>query len=220
MFVSKWMTPNVITIDRNESLGTALRLMREHRIRRLPVVSKGKLVGIVSDRDLKGALPSQATSLDVWELHGLIDRMKISDIMTKKVITTTPDSTIERVALTIMEKKIEGLPVLDTAGNLVGIITEGDVFRALTEVTGVSRKSTRISLVIPDRPGSIMEVADVVRSKGGRIFSILSTHAKVPNGSRELIMRVDIANGKAAEVRKELTAKYGEVTVLTDSEST
>jgi|OpeIllAssembly_1097287.scaffolds.fasta_scaffold196069_2 acetoin utilization protein AcuB len=220
MFVSKWMTPNVITIDRNESLGTALRLMREHRIRRLPVVSKGKLVGIVSDRDLKGALPSQATSLDVWELHGLIDRMKISDIMTKKVITTTPDSTIERVALTMMEKKIEGLPVLDTAGNLVGIITEGDVFRALTEVTGVSRKSTRISLVIPDRPGSIMEVADVVRSKGGRIFSILSTHAKVPNGSRELIMRVDIANGKAAEVRKELTAKYGEVTVLTDSEST
>ena len=220
MFVSKWMTPNVITIDRNESLGTALRLMREHRIRRLPVVSKGKLVGIVSDRDLKGALPSQATSLDVWELHGLIDRMKISDIMTKKVITTTPDSTIERVALTMMEKKIEGLPVLDTAGNLVGIVTEGDVFRALTEVTGVSRKSTRISLVIPDRPGSIMEVADVVRSKGGRIFSILSTHAKVPNGSRELIMRVDIANGKAAEVRKELTAKYGEVTVLTDSEST
>jgi len=220
MFVSKWMTPNVITIDRNESLGTALRLMREHRIRRLPVVSKGKLVGIVSDRDLKGALPSQATSLDVWELHGLIDRMKISDIMTKKVITTTPDSTIERVALTMMEKKIEGLPVLDTAGNLVGIITEGDVFRALTEVTGISRKSTRISLVIPDRPGSIMEVADVVRSKGGRIFSILSTHAKVPNGSRELIMRVDIANGKAAEVRKELTAKYGEVTVLTDSEST
>jgi acetoin utilization protein AcuB len=220
MFVSKWMTPNVITIDRNESLGTALRLMREHRIRRLPVVSKGKLVGIVSDRDLKGALPSQATSLDVWELHGLIDRMKISDIMTTKVITTTPDSTIERVALAMMEKKIEGLPVLDTAGNLVGIITEGDVFRALTEVTGVSRKSTRISLVIPDRPGSIMEVADVVRSKGGRIFSILSTHAKVPNGSRELIMRVDIANGKAAEVRKELTAKYGEVTVLTDSEST
>ena len=220
MFVSKWMTPNVITIDRNESLGTALRLMREHRIRRLPVVSKGKLVGIVSDRDLKGALPSQATSLDVWELHGLIDRMKISDIMTTKVITTTPDSTIERVALTMMEKKIEGLPVLDTAGNLVGIITEGDVFRALTEVTGISRKSTRISLVIPDRPGSIMEVADVVRSKGGRIFSILSTHAKVPNGSRELIMRVDIANGKAAEVRKELTAKYGEVTVLTDSEST
>ena len=220
MFVSKWMSPNVISMDKNESLGTAIRLMREHRIRRLPVVSKGKLVGIVSDRDLKGALPSQATSLDVWELHGLIDRMKISDIMTTKVITTTPDSTIERVALTMMEKKIEGLPVLDTAGNLVGIITEGDVFRALTEVTGVSRKSTRISLVIPDRPGSIMEVADVVRSKGGRIFSILSTHAKVPNGSRELIMRVDIANGKAAEVRKELTAKYGEVTVLTDSEST
>ena len=219
MFVSKWMTPNVITIDRNESLGTALRLMREHRIRRLPVVSKGKLVGIVSDRDLKGALPSQATSLDVWELHGLIDRMKISDIMTKKVITTTPDATIERVALVMLEKKIEGLPVLDAAGDIVGIVTEGDIFRALTEVTGVGRKTTRISLVIPDKPGSIMEVADVVRAKGGRIYSILSTHAKVPNGNRELVMRVEIAGGKAAELRKELSARFGEVSVLSDTEN-
>ena len=218
MFVSKWMTPKVITIDKNESLGTALRLMRENRIRRLPVVSKGKLVGIVSDRDLKGALPSQATSLDVWELHGLLDRLRIEDIMTKNVVTTKPDATIERVALVMMEKKIEGLPVLDAKGNLVGIVTEGDVFRALAEVTGVGRKSTRISLVLPDKPGSIMEVADVVRARGGKIFSILSTHAKVPNGSRELVMRVEISNGKVADLRKELAAKYGEVSVLSDSE--
>lgn len=219
MFVSKWMTPKVITIDKAESLGTALRLMRENRIRRLPVVSKGKLVGIVSDRDLKGALPSQATSLDVWELHGLLDRLQISDIMTKNVITTTPGTTIERVALVMLEKKIEGLPVLDARGNLVGIVTEGDIFRALTEVTGVTRKSTRISLVIPDRPGSIMEVADVVRTRGGKIFSILTTHAKVPNGNRELVMRVEISSGKAAEIRKDLAEKYGDVSVLTDEES-
>ncbi len=220
MFVSKWMTPKVITIDKNESLGTALRLMRENRIRRLPVVSKGKLVGIVSDRDLKGALPSQATSLDVWELHGLLDRLRIGDIMTKEVVTTTPGSTIERVALIMLEKKIEGLPVLDPKGDIVGIVTEGDVFRALAEVMGVGRKSVRISLVIPDRPGSIMEVADVVRARGGKIFSILSTHAKVPNGNRELVMRVEMAGPKAAEVRKELSAKYGEVSFLSDSENT
>lgn len=219
MFVSKWMTPKVITIDRNESLGMALRLMRDNRIRRLPVVSKGKLVGIVSDRDLKGALPSQATSLDVWELHGLLDKLKIADIMTRDLITTTPDATIERVALTMMQKKIEGLPVLDEKGNLVGIVTEGDIFRALTEVTGVTRKSTRISLVIPDKPGSIMEVADVVRARGGRIFSILSTHAKVANGNRDLVMRVEVTNAKAAEIKKDLSARYGDVSVLSDTES-
>ncbi len=219
MFVSKWMSTKVVTIDRNESLGTAIRLMKEHRIRRLPVVSKGKLVGIVSDRDLKGALPSRATSLDVWELHGLIDSLKIADIMTKSVITTTPGATIERVALTMMEKKIEGLPVLDEKGNLVGIVTEGDVFRALTEVTGVRRKSTRISLPIPDKPGSIMEVADVVRARGGRIFSILSTHARVPNGQRELVMRVEIPSEKVSGLRKELFDRWGEVSVIADTEA-
>jgi acetoin utilization protein AcuB len=218
MFVSKWMSSNVISIDKNESLGTALRLMREHRIRRLPVVSKGNLVGIVSDRDLKGALPSEATSLDVWELHGLLDRMKISDIMTKSVITTTPDATIERVALIMMENKIEGLPVLDAKGNLVGIVTEGDVFRALVEITGVRRKSTRISLTLEDKRGSIMGVADVVRAKGGRIYSILTTQAKVPNGTRDLVMRVEISNSKASEIKKELAAKYGDVSVISDTE--
>ena len=217
MFVSNWMTPKVITVDKNDSLGSALRLMRENRIRRLPVVSGGKLVGIVSDRDLKGALPSRATSLDVWELHGLIDRLKIGDIMTKNVITTTPGATIERVAMIMMEKKIEGIPVLDAKGSLVGIVTEGDVFRALTEVTGVSQKSTRISLLIPDTPGSIMEVADLVRAKGGKIFSILSTKAKVPNGQRELVMRIVLGANGVAELRKELTAKWGDVSVLTDA---
>ncbi len=217
MFVSKWMSPNVISMDKNESLGTAIRLMREHRIRRLPIVSKGKLVGIVSDRDLKGALPSNATSLDVWELHGLLDRLKISDIMTKNVITTTPDATIERVALTMMEKRIEGIPVLGPKGDLVGIVTEGDIFRALVEVTGVRRRSTRISLTLEDKPGSIMGVADLVRARGGRIFSILTTQAKVPNGSRDLVMRIEISDAKAAEIRKELMARYGEVSVLSDA---
>jgi acetoin utilization protein AcuB len=219
MFVSKWMTPTVITIDEKESLGAALRLMKRHRIRRLPVVSGGKLVGIISDRDLKGVLPSKATALDIWELHGLIDQLRISDIMTKNVITTTPDATIERVALTMMEKKIEGLPVLDAKGNLIGIVTEGDIFRALTEVTGVRRKSTRISLPIPDKPGTILGVADIVRARGGRIFSILTTQAKAPDGMRELVMRIQIADEKKAELGKELSERYGEVIILSDPET-
>jgi acetoin utilization protein AcuB len=218
MFVSKWMTPNVITVDKNESLGTALRLMRENRIRRLPVVSGGKLVGIVSDRDLKGALPSRATSLDVWELHALIDKLKVSEIMTKNVVTTKPGATIERVAMIMMERKIEGLPVLDAKGALVGIVTEGDVFRALTEVTGVGQKTTRISLVLPDKAGSIMEVADLVRARSGRIYSILSTKAKVANGQRELVMRVMLGANGVADLKKDLTSRYGEVSVLSDPE--
>jgi acetoin utilization protein AcuB len=219
MFVSKWMTSNVITVDKSESLGTALRLMRTNRIRRLPVVSKGKLVGIVSDRDLRGSLPSQATSLDVWELHGLLDRLKISDVMSTNVVTTTPDATIEGVALLMMQKRIEGLPVLDARGNLVDIVTEGDIFRALTEVTGVGRKSTRISLTLEDKPGSILGVAQLVRSLGGRIYSILTTHAKVPEGKRDLVMRVLIADEKVPEIERELAAKYTDVRILAGTET-
>ena len=84
-------------------------------------------------------------------------------------------------------------------------MTEGDVFRALTEVTGVGQKTTRVSLVIPDTPGSIMEVADLVRARSGKIYSILSTKAKVPNGQRELVMRIMLGASGVAELKKDLT---------------
>jgi acetoin utilization protein AcuB len=214
MRVEKWMTPRVVTIGPDDSLAAAIRLMKEKKVRRLPVVSKGKLVGIVSDRDLKEVTPSKATTLDVWELHTVLDRLKIADVMAKKVASTTPESTIERAALTMMEKKIEGLPVLDAKGNLVGILTEGDVFRALVEITGVAKKKTRVSLVIPDEAGTIRQVADVCRKQGGKIFSILTSYAKVPAGKRELIMRIDCPSTEA--LRAELAQKFGDVVVEQD----
>jgi acetoin utilization protein AcuB len=168
----------------------------------------------VSDRDLKEVTPSKATTLDVWELHTVLDRLKIADVMAKKVASTTPESTIERAALTMMEKKIEGLPVLDAKGNLVGILTEGDVFRALVEITGVAKKKTRVSLVIPDEAGTIRQVADVCRKQGGKIFSILTSYAKVPAGKRELIMRIDCPSTEA--LRAELAQKFGDVVVEQD----
>ena len=215
MRVDKWMTPKVISVSPDTSLAAALRLMKEKKIRRLPVVSNGgKLVGIVSDRDLKEVTPSRATTLDVWELHTVLDRIKISDVMTKKVVTTTPESTIERAALVMLEKRIEGLPVVDAKGTLVGILTEGDVFRALVEVTGVGKKVTRVSLLVPDEPGTIRQVADVCRKSGGNIVSILVSYTKVPAGKRELIMRIQCPSTEA--LRVELAKKFGEVTVEQD----
>ena len=214
MLVEKWMSRKLITVDEGKSVDTAMRLLKENRIRRLPVLKRGKLVGIVTDRDLKEASPSKATSLDIWELHFLLEKLKVSEVMTKDPTTITPDATIEKAALVMMEKRIGGLPVVDTSGALVGILTEDDVFRALVEVTGVHKKKTRVSLLIPDEAGTIRQVADICRQKGGNILSILVSYAQVPPGKRELIMRVDCPKEEA--LRSSLSEKFGKVTVTQD----
>jgi acetoin utilization protein AcuB len=215
MRVSKWMSPKVLTLQPSDSISSAIHLMKEKRIRRIPIVNGGgKLVGIVSDRDLKDVSPSRATTLDIWELHAVLDKLKISDIMTKKPFTVTPDTPIERAAQIMLEKRVEGLPVLDAKGTLVGILTEGDVFRALVDITGVGKKRTRVNFVIPDRAGSIREVADAVRAQGGTIFSILTSTSKVPAGKRELVMRVEGATPET--LRAELGKSWADVTVETD----
>lgn len=215
MRVSKWMSPKVFTLQPTDSISVAIHLMKEKRIRRIPIVNgNGKLVGIVSDRDLKDVSPSRATTLDIWELHAVLDKLKIADVMTKKPSTVTPETPIEKAAAVMLEKRVEGLPVLDGKGNLVGILTEGDVFRALVEITGASKTHTRVNLVIPDRAGSIREVADAIRAQGGTIFSILSSTSKVPAGKRELVMRVEGVVPDA--LRAELMKSWSGVAVETD----
>lgn len=214
MLVEKWMTRNVITIDDGASLSQAIHQLKLHNIRRLPVLRKARLVGIVSDRDLKEASPSKATSLDIWELHYLLEKVKVKDVMTSKPITIRPKDTIEYAALVMMKNKIGALPVIDEKGGLVGILAENDVFNALVNITGVGLKKTRVSLLIPDKPGTIKEVADICREHGGKIFSILTTYVKVPAGMRELIMRVECADTK--RLKADLVKLFGEVNVTQD----
>jgi acetoin utilization protein AcuB len=215
MIVANWMTANPITLHPEDSIATAVSLMKQKRIRRIPIVDgSGELVGIVSDRDLKEVSPSRASTLDIWELHYILDKLKLGDIMTKKPWTVTPDTPIEKAALLMMQKRVEGLPVLDEARRLVGILTEGDVFRALVELTGVGKQRIRISMLVPDKSGSIREVADICRAQGATIDSILGSYAKVPSGKRELVMRVEGTG--VEELRSALAAKFGEVRVEPD----
>jgi len=212
MRVSKWMTPKPFTLKVTDSLNTANALMKEKRIRRIPIVNDaGKVVGVVTDRDMKEVSPSKASTLDVWELHYVLDKLKLGDVMTKKPFTVTPDTPIEKAALTMLEKRIEGLPVIDARGNLVGILTEGDVFRALVDLTGVDKKGARVSLVVPDKPGSIREVTDICREQGGTIESILGSYAKVPAGKREVVVRVHVQSKDA--LREALAKKFSDVVV-------
>ena len=190
MLVKHWMNKQVITIDANDSMNDAIRLLKKHDIKMLPVMKQGKLVGIVTDRDLKRSSASDATSLEIHELLYLISKIKVKDVMTKNPITVPLDYTIEETAEVLLKHKISGVPVIDHDGNIVGTITQNDIFRTIISLTGVERKGIQFGLEVEDLPGSIKEVSDIIRQYGGRMASILTSYDMAPEGFRRLYIRM------------------------------
>ena len=190
MLVSNWMSKNVITVDVDDSMQYALRLMKENGVRILPVLKKGRLAGVITDRDLKRASASDATTLDIHELLYLISKIKVGSIMSKSLITVPHNFTVEETAQVLLENKISGAPVVDQNGEVVGIITQTDLFRVLISLTGVGKGGIQFAFQLEDRPGSIKEVADVIRKYGGRMVSILTSYDKVPEGYRKVFIRM------------------------------
>lgn len=129
--VKEWMTDNVISVAGNTPLSEAHQLMKSNSIRRLPVVNKGKLIGLVTIGDVREASPSDATTLSIWELNYLWAQLTVERVMTRDLLTVTPDSPILDAAQIMLDNKVSGLPVVDSDGNLAGIITESDIFRLL-----------------------------------------------------------------------------------------
>ncbi|MBI5927983.1 MAG: CBS domain-containing protein [Chloroflexi bacterium] len=131
--VSEWMTKLVISVEPDTPIGEAHQIMKEKKIRRLPVVKHDKVVGIITIGDVREASPSDATSLSIWEINYLWGRLTVGKIMSKNVLTISPDTTVIEAAKMMLEKKISGLPVVDASHKLVGMITESDVFRMLVK---------------------------------------------------------------------------------------
>jgi acetoin utilization protein AcuB len=132
LLVKDWMTSNVVTITPDTTLPDAAALMREKHIRRVPVVnSSGELVGIVSQTDVLAAKPSDATSLDIWEINYLLSRLKVEKVMTKSPYTVHPEDSIRDAAQLMYDHKVGGIPVVDDKSHVAGIITESDIFRIL-----------------------------------------------------------------------------------------
>lgn len=220
MLVKDWMTTDPITVTPDTSVMKASQIMRENNIRRLPVVDEmGAPVGMLTDRDLKEASPSKATTLDVHELYYLLSELKVKDIMTRNVITIRPEDTVERAAVIMLEHKITGFPVV-ADNRVVGVLSQGDIFRVLTSITGIYRGGTVFSLKLEDRPGSIKEVADIIRKHGGRMVSILSSYDLVEEGCRNVAIRImDLPPDKLNGLRKELEGEFTLLHVTHDSPS-
>lgn len=208
MLVKNWMSKNVVTIDVEDSMQRAVSIMREHNIRMLPVLKKGKLVGVVSDTDLKRASASDATTLDVHELLYLLSKVQIKDIMAKKPLTVPQDYTVEETAELLMTHKISGAPVVDAKGNVVGIITRDDLFKVLISLSGLGKKGIQFAFKVEDRPGSIKELTDVIRGYGGRIASILGSYERAPQGYRIVYIRgYGIDRKKLPQLQEDLRKK-------------
>ncbi len=211
MFVKDWMTKKVFTVTPDDSVSTAARILKEKNIKHLPVVKNGKIKGIISDRDIKEYIPSKATSLDVYELHYLLAKTRVKEIMKKKVITTTPDTPIEEAALTMLEKNIGSLPVLEK-GRLVGIISDRDIFRVVVDITGIRHGGHRIYAVVEDRPGSIKDVADIIRKHGFSLQSILTSYEGVKEGLRKVVISTK-GKGNFRALKAELEGTFKSVII-------
>ena len=206
MPVQDWMSKDLVTVDEDTSIMKASRLMKQKEIQHLPVLKKGRLVGIVSDRDLKEATPSKATSLDIHELYYLLDKVTVKSLMPKQLFTIAPGDTVERAAAVMLKHHISALPVVDAKSALAGIITKGDIFRAFVSISGIHQGSLAMGFELPDQPGSIKTVTDVIRTHGGRIASILTGYEGAPEGSRQVFIRAkDIKDEQA--LRQDLEAK-------------
>jgi acetoin utilization protein AcuB len=189
MPVQDWMSKDLVTIDADTSIMKAAKVMKQNEIQHLPVLKKGRLVGIVSDRDLKEATPSKATTLDIHEMYHLLDTITVKSLMPKNLFTITPGETVEKAAAVMLKHHVSALPVVDAKGALAGIITKGDIFRAFVAVSGIRQAELAIGFELADRPGAIKSVTDVIRAHGGRIASILTAYEGAPEGFGHVFIR-------------------------------
>ena len=189
MLVGERMTRNPVTIPEDASIDDALHLMRERKIRRLPVLdSSGKMVGIVSESDLLHAAPSPATSLSVYELHYLLAKLTIKRVMSAPVITVAPSTPLEEAARIMADKQIGGLPVMDQ-GKLVGIITETDIFKILVELLGARVPGLRLTLGAREGKGVLAKISSIVAEQGGSIHSVVTYDGKT-EGERFITLKI------------------------------
>lgn len=211
MFVSDWMTRKVLTVASDDYLSDAIAIMQEHCIKHLPVVKAGKLVGLLSDRDIKEYSPSKATALDIYELHYLLANTRIREVMRTKIMTTAPETPVEEAAMLFMDNGIGCLPVLD-GRRLVGIISDKDIYHALVDITGIRHGGHRVCVTIADRSGTIRDLADIIRTHGFRLQGILTSYEGVKDGFRRVVIRTR-GKGDFSGLKKDLETAYRDVQI-------
>ena len=170
MLVGERLSKPVITISPDMPITEAINLFKKEHIRRAPVIKDGKLIGIVTEGNLMNASPSAATTLSIWEMNYLLTKIKVSEVMTKNVMTVTEDTPIEQAARIMADNKIGGVPVMRD-GYVVGIITETDLFKLFLELMGAREMGVRVTALVTDKPGGLAELSAEIAAQKGNFVS-------------------------------------------------
>ncbi|MGD9240115.1 MAG: CBS and ACT domain-containing protein [Desulfobacterales bacterium] len=203
MLVMNWMSQPAITIDADDFAEDAVRLAKKHEIHMLPVMQKGQLVGIVTDRDINKASSSDVPSENKEEDRNLLSGIQVKKIMTRDPVTVPYDYTLEETVEKFLVHNISGLPVVNQQRKVVGVITKSDIFQLILILTGYGKKGLQLGIEVQDRPGCLKQITDIMRNYGGRISSILSTHERAHKGNRRLYIRVfDIDQPSLAHLKE------------------
>jgi acetoin utilization protein AcuB len=189
LLVENSMTREVVTIEPNTSAADALALCRERRIRHLPVLEEGRLVGIVSDRDLRSAAPA----LGDPNRAAALEQIRARDVMNQRVVTAHPKEPIEEAAREMYERRIGCLPVME-GEKLVGIVTSSDVMRALVRLFRAHEPGSPIEIETPNRRRALAEVVDVIQDSGVNIVSVLTSPDDDETGKVSLMFRLGTIN--------------------------
>ena len=210
MLVKNWMSHPAITIDAESSIKEAGELMGIHHIRGLPVMREGRLAGYITDKEIKRASASEIGRLEyVLGMEPMISHIKAREFMTENPPRILTDYTIEKAAEIMMENKSSSAPVVDRAGNLMGVVSQTDIFRALVSFMGTKKDGIQFAFQLEDRPGSIKEVTDFIRVFGGRIESILSSSYRVPEGFKKVYVRIyDLDESRVQELKRALINRF------------
>ena len=196
MLVGDRMSKPVITIHPETSMKDALELMEREHVHRLPVVDKkGKLVGIISERELYKEYPSEATTLSVWELNYLLKEITIEKLVTRDVTTVTEDTPLEEAARIMVDKDFSGIPVVRD-DKVVGMITETDLFKIFLEMLGARNPGVRLTVLMPETPGALMKVTEAIFKIGGNIEAV-GTFLGESTANREITIKVEDVEMKA-----------------------
>jgi len=211
MRIRDFMSTNVVAVDENTSLHDARKIMEAHRIRRLPVMKKDKLVGLVTERMLLEASPSPATALSIHELHYLLAKMTVKDIMVKKPYTISPDMPPEEALQLGQEMGYGGFPVVEE-GRLVGVVTESDIVRLMTRVLGVREKGKRIDIRASKDFGNMQRIMQILDKHKTVLLSMMTIPPEEGEEGWLIVLRVESKD--AEPIAKELTASGFNVTYV------